>query len=321
MVSLKNNLLENHCLNFFKDLPHRKLILAFSGGIDSSVLLDCILKIKDKLGISIRTIHINHNLNNFSKHYQNHCKKIAEQKNIRHDNYNVYVDNMNNLEEKCRELRYEELAKNCQKDEAIILGHHLDDQIETFLIRMFRGSSIKGMSSMNNITMMNNVILLRPLLNIKKDHIIAYSKKQSVSYIKDITNDDEKHDRNFIRKNLLPLIKKRWTSIEKNICNNISIFSIQNQFLNDQADILLENYSENNFERLCISKIKKLSYPAQVIIIHHWVFQQNQTILNLRQIQEILKFLDTTNDKNPLFEFNNVSITKERDWLLIKIQT
>ena len=129
MVSLKNNLIENHCLNFFKDLPHRKLVLAYSGGIDSSVLLDCILKIKDKLGISIRTIHINHNLNNFSKDYQNHCKKIAEEKNIRHDNYNVYVDNVNNLEEKCRELRYEELAKNCQKDEVIILGHHLDDQI------------------------------------------------------------------------------------------------------------------------------------------------------------------------------------------------
>ena len=321
MVSLKNNLLENHCLNFFKDLPHRKLILAFSGGIDSSVLLDCILKIKDKLGISIRTIHINHNLNNFSKHYQNHCKKITEQKNIRHDNYSVYVDNINNLEEKCRELRYEELAKNCQKDEVIILGHHLDDQIETFLIRMFRGSSIKGMSSMNEITMMKNIILLRPLLNIKKDDIIAYSKKQSVSYVEDITNDDEKHDRNFIRKNLLPLIKKRWPSIEKNIYNNISIFSIQNQFLNDQADMLLEDYSENNFEKLCISKIKKLSYSAQVIIIHHWVFQLNQTILNLRQIKEILKFLDATNDKNPLFEFNNVSITKDRDWLLIKMQT
>ena len=63
MVSLKNNLLENHCLNFFSDLPYRKLILAYSGGIDSSVLLECILNIKDKLGISLRTIHINHNLN------------------------------------------------------------------------------------------------------------------------------------------------------------------------------------------------------------------------------------------------------------------
>ena len=65
MVSLKNNLLENHCLNFLSDLPYRKLILAYSGGIDSSVLLECILNIKDKLGISIRTIHINHNLNKF----------------------------------------------------------------------------------------------------------------------------------------------------------------------------------------------------------------------------------------------------------------
>ena len=136
----------------------------------------------------MRTIHINHNL--IFQSISGSLRTIANKKYSPY-NYNVYVDNMNNLEEKCRELRYEELAKNCQKDEAIILGHHLDDQIETFLIRMFRGSSIKGMSSMNNITMMNNVILLRPLLNIKKDHIIAYSKKQSVSYIEDITNVDE----------------------------------------------------------------------------------------------------------------------------------
>ena len=321
MVSLKNNLLENHCLNFLSDLPYRKLILAYSGGIDSSVLLECILNIKDKLGISIRTIHINHNLNNFSNQYQDHCETIAKQKNIRHNNFNVFVDNMNNLEEKCRELRYDELSKNCEKDEVIISAHHLDDQIETFLIRMFRGSSIKGMSVMNDITVMNNIILLRPLLNITKEDIIAYSKNYSVSYIEDITTADEKHDRNFIRKNLLPLIKKRWTSIEKNIRNNISIFSIQNQFLNDQADILLESCSENNFEKLCISKIKRLSYSAQIIIIHRWVFQLNQTILNLRQIQEIIKFFDATNDKNPLFEFNNVSITKNSDWLLIKLQT
>ena len=64
----------------------------------------------------------------------------------------------------------------------------------------------------------------------------------------------------------------------------------------------------------------KLSYSAQVIIIHHWVFQFNQTILNLRQIHEIIKFFDATNDKNPLFEFNNVRIIKNRDWLLIKLQ-
>ena len=80
MVSLKNNLLENHCLNFLSDLPYRKLILAYSGGIDSSVLLECILYIKDKLDISIRTIHINHNLNNFSNQYQDHCETIAKQK-------------------------------------------------------------------------------------------------------------------------------------------------------------------------------------------------------------------------------------------------
>jgi len=320
MVSSKNNLLENHCLNFFSDLPYRKLILAYSGGIDSSVLLECILNIKDKLGISLRTIHINHNLNNFSNQYQNHCETIARQKNIRHNNFNVFLDNTSNLEEKCRELRYNELSKNCRKDEVIILAHHLDDQIETFLIRMFRGSSIKGMSAMSNITVINNVILLRPLLNIKKEDIITYSKKNSISYIEDITNVDETHDRNFIRKNLLPLIKKRWTSIEKSIHNNTSIFSIQNQFLNDQACMLLESCSENNFESLCISKIKKLSYSAQVIIIHHWVFQLNQTILNLRQIHEIIKFFDATNDKNPLFEFNNVRIIKNRDRLLIKLQ-
>ena len=96
----------------------------------------------------------------------------------------------------------------------------------------------------------------------------------------------------------------------------------QNKFLNDQATILLEKYSKDkgNFKKLSIKDLKVLNYSSQVMLIHLWVYQFNKTTLNLRQIQEIIKFLDATNDKNPLFEFNNIRITKDHDWLIIEQQ-
>ena len=96
MVSLKNNTLEKHCLEFFNDLAYRKIILAYSGGVDSSVLLDCLLKIKNQLKLSLRSVHINHHLNNFSDQYQQHCENITTSKNIQHISLDVYLDNMSN---------------------------------------------------------------------------------------------------------------------------------------------------------------------------------------------------------------------------------
>ena len=320
MVSLKSSSIIDHCYLFFKDLPYRKFILAYSGGMDSSCLFDCLLKVKKKLDLSFRTIHINHNLNNHSSIYQEHCQSFAKKNNVEHISYNVYLDNMSNIEEQCRDLRYKKLSSSCKEDEAIILAHHLDDQIETFVLRMMRGASIKGMSVMSKSTLINEKIFLRPLLDISKDIITAYTKKNSLSYIEDITNDDIKFDRNFIRRKVLPTLKERWSSLEKNIFNNISIFSIQNDFIEKQAQIILKLCCPSTNSELSIEALKKYDHSIQVIIIHIWVYEHNKTILNLKHIDEIMKFLYIKNDKNPLFKFNGFNITKKNNFLIITTQ-
>ena len=147
MVSLKNNTLENHCLKFFENFSNRKIILAYSGGVDSSVLLHCLIKIKDELNLTLRTVHINHHLNNASNQYQKHCENIANILEIQHISLDVYLNDMSNIEEKCRDLRYEKLFENCKKDEVIVLGHHLDDLNETFFLRKIQQSSAFGLSN------------------------------------------------------------------------------------------------------------------------------------------------------------------------------
>ena len=89
-----------------------------------------------------------------------------------------FIDDDSNIEEKCRLHRYDTLCKNCRPDEAILTAHHFDDQIETFMLRILRGSSLKGLSSMKKITTMNNRTLIRPFLDIPRDEIKNYQDMQ-----------------------------------------------------------------------------------------------------------------------------------------------
>jgi tRNA(Ile)-lysidine synthase len=96
------------------------------------------------------------------------------------------------------------------KDEALILGHHENDQFETFLYRLFRGSSPKGLSAIKEISIRNNKVLCRPFLQVSKNIIIDISKNLKLKFINDHTNNDLSYDRNYIRNKIIPTILDRW---------------------------------------------------------------------------------------------------------------
>ena len=105
------------------------------------------------------------------------------------------------------------MRKHSHVGEIILTAHHLNDQIETFFLRMLRGSGIKGLSSMNMCTTLHERIIARPLLRVPKHELQNYSKKNMISYIEDQSNYDTRLDRNYIRHNIIPELKKKWVSL------------------------------------------------------------------------------------------------------------
>jgi|TARA_B110000263_G_scaffold245447_1_gene255040 tRNA(Ile)-lysidine synthase len=162
-------------------------------------------------------------------------------------------------------------------------------------------------------------LLSRPFLKIPKEEIKKYSEDNRVKYIEDISNNDNKYDRNFLRNELIPLLKSRWPSVNKNIINNILVHDIQSAYTTDSVNSTLPNFLGASNNELLVETLIDKPFHLKVIILHEWVYLESKTLLNLKQIKEIIKIINTNNDSNPLFAFGNIKIRKIRNILSLSL--
>ena len=172
-------------------------LLAISGGSDSLFLLRVIHELSNEYKYNIRAVHVNHNFSLNSRHMENYCVHACNEYDIE-----IVVKNLNcnvktNIEDHLRDQRYRKIFTVLKDNEALVLGHHFDDQIETFFYRLFRGSSPIGLSSMKEISKRENRIICRPLLSYSKKTIENYVQEEKIKFIYDLTNNDISFDRNF----------------------------------------------------------------------------------------------------------------------------
>jgi tRNA(Ile)-lysidine synthase len=319
MVNLKHHKLVKVCNDHISNLSINKFLIAYSGGMDSSVLLDCFFKLSQIIPIKIRSIHINHGLSEETNLFEDHCEKICKEYGINHITEKLNLKLTSNIEEQCRKERYRKLCENCEDDEAIITAHHEEDQIETFFLRLIRGSGARGLSCMKETSVYGKSLLSRPFLKIPKEEIKKYSENNGVKYIEDISNNDNKYDRNFLRNELIPLLKSRWPSVNKNIINNILVHDIQSAYTTDSVNSILPGFLGASNNKLLIDTLIDKPFHLKVIILHEWVYLESKTLLNLKQIKEIIKIINTNNDSNPLFAFGNIKIRKIRNILSLSL--
>ncbi len=315
MVNLKPHNLLDICNKPLKDLSTNKFLIAYSGGLDSSVLLDCFYELSVNSSIQIRSIHVNHGLSDKSDLHQGHCELISKKYGIDHISEKIQIKSKSNIEENCRNERYKKISKYCKEDELIVTAHHEEDQVETFFLRLIRGSGVRGLSCMKSLTISNGKKLFRPFLHVSKKEIMDYQANNDIKYIEDETNYENIYDRNYIRNEVLPSLKSRWPSLNKNILNNILVQNIQSNFTKDNIELMLPVFYGADENELSISKLNQEELHTIIIILHEWVYLRTKIMLNLKQIKEIIKILNTSNDSNPLFKFSTIEIKKRRDIL------
>ena len=211
----------------------KHFLLSYSGGLDSTVLLHLLLKLKKKINIYFRAIHINHKLHIDSDAWSNHCKKECQKYDIPLIIENINLDKKNNLESKARSMRYQAIYKNVLPKEIILTAHNLNDQCETFLLAVKRGSGPKGLSSMATYKNTGDIIHIRPLLNIDRDEIKKWAVENKLKWIEDHSNLDTYYDRNFLRQKIIPILKERWPYFIKNCTRSAKLCCEQEKILND----------------------------------------------------------------------------------------
>ena len=243
------------------------VIIGVSGGPDSVCLLDLLNHLKYKYGYHLIVAHFNHQLHSQADHHEYFVKKLAAIYHLPFYSAPWQRKKSNALvnEEAARKARYAFLEKTAKKvrSRIIALAHHEDDLAETVLMRIIRGSGLEGLRSILPKREVNQFIYIRPILNITREEIICYIRKQKLKYVQDPTNKDPKYLRNKIRLQLIPYLEKGFNRNVKSVLANLAqTSSLDYAYLEKEAQRLYAKLVKRN------GKVDKISFSFEVLKKH-----------------------------------------------------
>lgn len=226
-LKIKNYIVNNDLIN-----ENKKIILAFSYGIDSRSLLNVLVNLKYDVIIA----HVNHKVRVESDLEEEETIKLAKELNLKY-----YIKRLTpqtlNFEDYARSERYRFFKEISLKENTNILAtaHHLDDNLETILLRLSSGSNLYGYAGIHNKVIRNNLVIIRPLLCVSKEEIANYQKEMGFKYYEDYTNKEIIHKRNYIRNKVIPLLKEFDSSILRKACDYSNILNESFDYIRKQS--------------------------------------------------------------------------------------
>ena len=268
--------------------PESSLLLAFSGGLDSVVLLHLLAKIKNVFPFNLYVMHVHHGLSQNADTWANFCKQQCDILNVALEIKYVTVDAANlGVEATARNLRYEALfsfkLKNISPD-FIVTAHHQDDQSETLLLQLFRGAGVKGLASMAAVDSVRR--LLRPLLNTSRASLLDYALAHNLTWCEDESNLNLDFNRNFVRQEVLPLLRSRYSAINIVLARTASHIAEANNLIDTLASIDAAHLLVDN--SLCLQGLSKLEVARTKNILRWW-FAKNELLMpNTAQLDEVV---------------------------------
>ncbi|CEL12285.1 tRNA(Ile)-lysidine synthase [Candidatus Portiera aleyrodidarum] len=295
-----------------KTLNIKKIWIALSGGIDSICLLDITYKSVNKLKKNnlipkIYALHINHYMNKYSEKCEKFCIKSCELFNIpliikRQKKY------IKNIELSARTFRYFWFTYYLNKYDVIFIAHNNDDQIENFMLKTIKGSGINGLSSIPYKRKLGDGFLIRPFLNISRINIKKYIKKYKINWFEDKTNFNIKFERNYLRHNIIPKLKKRWTYFNITLTKCIEKFKESKKLLNEFSKEIF-NFIGYNSKKIYIKKLIKLSYCKIRYLIIFCLKNLGYINPSKKKINELInQILNAKYYSSILIKFNKIEV-------------
>lgn len=291
-----------------------RIVVAFSGGCDSHALLHLL---HTGLSHSVEAIHVNHGLSAAADAWQIHCESICDDLGLPLTSFRVDVKREGSLETNARSARYQVFEAELRSDDVLIMGHHQDDQVETILLNMVSGRAPLGIQGMPAERSLGRGRLVRPLLHVTREDLRQYGLDQGLDWIEDESNLDTRHDRNFLRQDVIPGLQSRWPNFSGTLINQWqrTDYHLAQLEVEAQADFTAISIASD-----CVNFIKfaELSEVRSVALLRYWLrsvasvrIPGADTLVSARQV------LTAKASESPTFEIGQYSLQRYRDRIVL----
>ena len=303
---------------FFSNHPQlTKYYVAYSGGLDSTVLLHAMCNAK----LRIHAIHINHHMQTESDAWQQHCETTCKLWNISLSVKHAEIQKspQRSLEDIAREARYRLLEKFADENSAIVTAHHQDDLAETILLQLLRGAGPAGLAAMPEEKKFSQGLHLRPLLNVARTELLNYAQSHELEWVEDPSNHECNFDRNYLRQEILPKLLQRWPAAIKTLTRSAELQAEALNCLQELARIDLLSVATNQEQTLSVFALQELSDERINNVLRYWIQSRQMRTPSRKIMQQIVSDIVRKKeiDTSPLQTWKDGEIRRYQDQLYL----
>lgn len=312
--------LRQHLLSTLRALaPARHYRIAFSGGLDSTVLLHLMASLRDDIGVSISALHIDHGLSEHASAWSAQCRALCEHLNVPFELHQVKVlhQGEHGLEAAARNARYQVFEAVMREGDMLLTAHHRDDQAETLLLQLLRGGGVHGLAAMPGWRHFGEGVLARPLLDQSRETLRTYAEAAGLAWIEDPSNFDTGLERNYLRHVLLPQLAGRRAGIRDVLVRSAGHFAESAMLLDDLALQDLA-HAEEEKATLSVKVLKHLSPERCRNLLRYAIRQRGLPLPDHRHLHRILdEVLTASEDAMPLVAWPGAEVRRYRNSLYL----
>ncbi|MCW8889611.1 MAG: tRNA lysidine(34) synthetase TilS [Sedimenticola sp.] len=296
-------------------------LVGFSGGLDSHVLLDALVSILALLPAPIRAIHTDHGLQSVSPAWVAHCRSVCDSYQIPLVDCQLNVEPIKgeSLEAVAREARYQAFSETMLPGEMLLTAHHQDDQAETLLLQLMRGAGLSGLAAMPSFTTFATGSHARPLLDYPRAELETYATSHGLKWIEDGSNQDCSFDRNYLRNEVMPLLKKRWPALTRTVSRSARHCAEADLLLAELLEQQLETLLDPTDNTLAIDQLRTLPLHHSGPLLRAWIkgsdYKVPDTVVLKRIINEVVL---ARPDRTPLVSWSGVEVRRYRNKLYLQ---
>ena len=294
--------------------------VAYSGGLDSHVLLHAMAQLNDQLVGSLRAIHVQHGLQPDAEQWLQHSADESSRLGVALTPLRLTLKPAKgeSLEAVAREARYQAMQRLIGPGELLLTAQHQNDQAETLLLQLLRGSGPSGLAAMPELAPFGSGQLARPLLGFTRAELTAYAEQHSLSWIEDGSNTNLRFDRNYIRHQLMPVIEKRWPAYSSTLARSARHCAEAQQLIDQLALADRAEVQGNRSNTLSVAALSQLSPPRCRAVLRHWIEDLGFQLPSTRHLERIVdEVIAAAEDRTPLVAWTGAEVRRFRDRLLV----